>query len=454
MTNLDQAKHIHFSGIGGCSMSGLAQILFRQGHIVTGSDRESSQFTKKCEALGIPVTIGQKEQLPLGTDLLVYSAAIKPDNPERVSAKALGIEEMERSVALGQLSKRFGQVAAIAGCHGKTTISSMLSFIDKEAALNATVHVGGYVELLDGGVKLGGQDIFITEACEYVKSFLTLAPTVALINNIDNDHLDCYRDMEEILDTFEAFCKLVPREGQLLLCTDDGYVQTLLPRLQGRRITTYGLEKGDIHAQNIRYDSLGCPGFELVDGDKAPLPVQLHIPGTHNVTNALAAYAVARCFDVEPETVALALSHFENTKRRFEYMGERNGIRVFHDYAHHPHEIAATLEAASRVPHGKLYCVFQCNSYTRARTLFCGESDCFKPADAVLVPDIYPGREKDTGIVHAKDMVQAIDRITHNALYLESFENIRRWIDENAQAGDLVLTVGSGNVYAQTQKLL
>lgn len=451
---LDDVKHIHLIGIGGCSMSGIAEILHSQGHEITGSDRETSQFTEKLEQAGIHVSIGQKGEQVEGAELVIYSAAIKPENPERQYAREHGIPEMERSVALGQLSARYPQVAAIAGCHGKTTITSMLAYISEECNLQATMHVGGFVDLLDGGVKVGNGELLITEACEYVKSFLTLAPTVALINNIDNDHLDCYRDIEEIEDTFVRFCSLVPENGKLLLCTDDERVKEILPRLPQRKQETYGLNEGDRHAANITYDDMGCPAFDVVEHGKPVVRIALHVPGTHNILNALGAYSVGASFGADPEKMAVALGKFQNTKRRFEFMGERDGVKVFHDYGHHPHEIAATLEAASRMPHGKLYCVFQCNSYTRAKTLFCDNVDCFAGASRVLVPDIYPGREVDTGIVHARDMVNAINKTTQNALYLENFENIRQWLTDNAQPGDVVITVGSGNVYAQTRKLL
>ena len=409
---LDDVKRIHLIGVGGCSMSGIAQILQKQGHVVTGSDRERSQFTDRLEELGIPVSIPQKGEQVEGAELVIYSAAIKPDNPERA-----------------------------------------LAYINEEAKLDATVHVGGFVDLLGGGVKVGDGDLFITEACEYVRSFLTLVPTVALVNNIDNDHLDCYKDQQEIIETFARFCALVPPEGKIIVCRDDEKVQRLLPLLD-RTPLTYGLAEGDWHADAVEFDSLGCASFDLVHEGNTLGRITLHVPGTHNIINALAACAVASVFGVGFDSMARALDRFRNTKRRFEFMGERNGVRVFHDYGHHPNEIAATLEAASRVPHKAIYCVFQCNSYTRARTLFCENVTCFANADKVLVPDIYPGREVDTGIVHARDMVKGINAATDNALYIPTFEEIRAWLDENARPGDLVITVGSGNVYAQTRKLL
>ena len=222
-------------------MSGIARILNQQGHIITGSDREPTQFTGGMEEEGITVYYGQKAEQAAGCDLLVYSAAIKPNNPERVYAREHGIPEMERSVALGQLSSRFHNVVAVAGFHGKTTITSMLAFLNEQSNLGATVHVGGYVDLLDGGVKLGSGDLFITEACEYVRSFLTLKPTIAVINNIDNDHLDCYGDISHIIEAFHDFCDLLPDDGLLLGCIDDDKVESLLPET-GKPYQTYGLE--------------------------------------------------------------------------------------------------------------------------------------------------------------------------------------------------------------------
>ncbi|MDO4544390.1 MAG: UDP-N-acetylmuramate--L-alanine ligase [Clostridia bacterium] len=453
MATLDESGKIHFVGIGGCSMSGLARILHSQGHGISGSDREENQFTKRLEKEGIPVFIGHRADQAAGADLLVYSAAIRPDNPERVFAREHGIPEMERSVALGQISERFSKVVAIAGCHGKTTITSMLAYINEAARLDATVHVGGYMELLDGGVAIGAGDTLITEACEYVESFLTLSPTLALINNIDNDHLDCYRDIDHIVSTFFRFCSLVPPEGKIIGCIDDPHVCNLLPVLD-RATITYGLFKGDFHAANIEYDALGNPSFELIDHGENRGRISLSVPATHNVINALAAYAVSKELNVPFGVYSRAIAAFTNTKRRFEFMGERDGIRVFHDYAHHPNEIKSILEAASRVPHNKLFCVFQCNSYTRARTLFCTTLDCFNLATEVLVPDIYPGREKDTGMVHSRDMVAAINASGARARYLPTFDDIRTYLDENASKGDLVLTVGSGDVYSKTALLL
>ncbi len=453
MAHIDDAKRIHLIGIGGCSMNGLARILQSQGHDVTGSDRERTQFTDALDDSHIPYSVGHTGEYLGDAELVIYSAAIKPDNPERAAAREKGIPELERSVALGQISERFHEVVAVAGCHGKTTITSMLALVNTQANLDGTVHVGGYVEALGGGVHVGGRDLFITEACEYVESFLTLKPTIALINNIDDDHLDYYGDIEHIVAAFERFLALLPENGVFVACTDDSRVKKLADACP-RTVVTYGLDGGDVTARNLTFDEMGNPEFDVYRRGACVGHAHLSVPGRHNAVNALGVIAVCDRLGVDTETVLQALNRFHNTKRRFEYYGARNGVKIFHDYGHHPSEIAATLDAASRVPHGKLYCVFQCNSFTRARTLFCKNVTCFALADRVLVSDIYPGREKDTGLVHARDMVQAINENTHNAEYLPTFEEIRLWLDDHAEAGDLVVTVGSGDVYRQTRKLL
>ena len=453
MAHIDDAKRIHLIGIGGCSMNGLALILKSQGHEVTGSDRERTQFTDALDQEHIRYSIGHTGEYLEDAELVIYSAAIKPDNPERVLAREKGIPELERSVALGQISERFPEVVAIAGCHGKTTITSMLALVNERAKTDATVHVGGYVEFLAGGVHVGKRDLFVTEACEYVESFLTLKPTIALINNIDDDHLDYYKNIDAIVAAFEKFLALLPKNGVFVACADDWRVRALAEK-SSHTVVSYGLAGGDFTASAIDFDQLGNAGFDVVRRGETLGHVQLSVPGLHNVVNSLGTIAVCDRLGIPFSIVAGALHDFQNTRRRFEYYGERNGVKVFHDYGHHPNEIRATLDAAKRVPHKHLFCVFQCNSYTRARTLFCSNVTCFADADSVLVPDIYPGREKDTGIVHARDMVAAINETSRNAVYIPTFEEIRVYLDEHAEAGDLVVTVGSGDVYRQTKKLL
>lgn len=453
MIKLSEHKKIHLVGIGGTSMNGLALMFREKGFSVQGSDGTTSPFTKRLEELGIPVMIGHSADNLGDADLLIYSAAIKPGNVERAEARRRGIPELERSEALGLMSAGYDTVIGVAGCHGKTTITSMLAYIAEKDALDATVHVGGFVDFLQGGTRIGKSGLFITEACEYVESFLTLHPTMVIINNIDDDHLDYYKDIEHITEAFRKFLALLPEDGLFLGCCDDERVRGLLKEHKGRSLS-YGLTGGYYTVKDIAYDDMGDPSFTLIRDGKELGRIELSVPGEHNVINAVAAAAAALEYGAPFEDVASALGEYKLTRRRFEIYGKKNGVTVIHDFAHHPSEIAAVVKAAVRYPHNKLYVVFQCNSYTRATTLFCHNVKCFDGADEVLVPDIYPGREKDTGIVHARDMVKAINEGGVKATYLASFEEIADYLDANASEGDVVLTLGSGDVYKQSYKLL
>lgn len=457
MTNFEDHKEgrIHFIGIGGCSMSGLALILNNLGYHVTGSDLNESPFTRTLQERGIEVHIGHDASYMKGAAMAVYSAAIKPTNVEFAYAKEHGIPLLERSVLLGQVSRGYEKSICIAGCHGKTTITSMLALISNDAHTDPTVHVGGMVDFLSGGVRLGGKECFITEACEYVRSFLTLHPTHIVINNIDDDHLDYYKDIDEIIDTFVQFVSLLPENGVLFANPDDENTKKALARVNCK-VVTYSIEgTGDYNAKNVRYDDLGNPEFDIIKEGKVLGHIVLHVPGLHNVQNALAASVVAyEAMGISFEDTAAALLHYHLAGRRFELVGERDGVKIFHDYAHHPTEIEACLSAASNYPHKKLYVLFQCNSFTRARTLRKKYGTAFSQADVVMVPDLYPGRDIDKGDIHATDLVSEINAHSNNALYLPTFQDIKAYLLENWQEGDIVVTLGSGDVYKQQMVLL
>lgn len=453
---LSDVKKVHFIGIGGCSMNGLAQILHNLGYEVTGSDKDSSPFTEKLKQIGIPVSIGHDAKNVEGAELIIYSAAIKKENVERAAANAINIPEMERSVALGEISREYKDVACIAGCHGKTTITSMLAKIILEGKSDATVHVGGDVDFLSGGTRIGQSDLFITEACEYVESFLTLRPTMALINNIDNDHLDYFSDIDAIKNAFYKFLELLPENGLFIACTDDAHVQSLIDNPPHKLDTiTYGFNEAHYTPKNIEYGNDGSSSFDLVyKGDNLGR-IELNVPGKHNIINAVAASIVALNLGETIESIKNGLRDYTLTHRRFEFYGERNSVKFYHDYAHHPAEVRAALDAATRVKENNLICLLQCNSYTRAKTLFLTEPACFELADEVLVVDIFPGREIDDGTVHATDMVAAINKMfPGKAKYTPTFKDARQYIDAHAQKGDLVIALGSGDVYKQARTLL
>jgi UDP-N-acetylmuramate--alanine ligase len=433
-------------------MSGLAVILKNLGLNPKGSDISESAFTKKLESEGIPFVIGHSADNIGDASLVIYSAAIKPGNPEYDKAKEMGLPMLTRAELLGLISRQFGTVIGIAGCHGKTTITSMSALILRECGVDLTVHIGGMVDFLGGGVAIGKYPAFLTEACEYVKSFLELSPTYVLVNNIDDDHLDYYKSITDIYKAFLKFARLLPENGILFVYAHDTLAMKLAEDC-GRKIVTYGFENADYIAENIEYDEGGCPSFDVIS-PKGKARITLSVVGKHNMTNALAAITVcSEVFGIDPADMAEPLKKYHLVGRRFESMGEKNGVKIIHDYAHHPTEIEACLEAASKYPHKKLWAVFQCNSYTRAKTLKDKYALCFKYADAVLVPDIYPGRDIDTGEIHARDLVEAISKKTP-CEYIPTFEEISEYLEKNASPGDVVITLGSGSVNKETIKLL
>jgi len=431
-------------------MSGLAQILASHGMIVSGSDIKESQFTDQLKKRGIPFFIGHDEKHVHNADVVVYSAAIKPFNPEYAYAAAHEIPMLERSKLLGYLSAYYSTVACISGCHGKTTITSMLALIMQGTDEDCTVHVGGMVDFLEGGVRIGKGNSFITEACEYVRSFLTLHPTHILVNNIDDDHLDCYRDIDDIFDTFVEFIQKQGEDGILMLNASDGLASKLAERAKCRVVTYNRPGESDWYLDNVSFDVNGFGSGEIIHNGKSEGPLRLTVPGLHNLRNALAAVAfAAEVFGADVREAAKSLEGYHLAGRRFELIGEKDGVRIYHDYAHHPSEISACLEAATLAPHKKLWVVFQCNSYTRARTLMDKYATCFGDADEVLMPDIYKGRDMDTQGVHALDVVSAINKISGNCLYIPTFEDIREYLHKKWKPGDIVITLGSGDVNKQ-----
>ncbi|MGE5597788.1 MAG: UDP-N-acetylmuramate--L-alanine ligase [Bacteroidota bacterium] len=445
---------VHFIGIGGISMSGLAEFLAAEGHRVSGCDRRPSRLTASLAAKGIPVAAGHDPSHLDGVDLVVYTAAIPRDAPELAAARARGIPVMERADLLGRLAARYTHRIAVAGTHGKTTTTGMLGVVLAEGGLDPTIAIGGELEQIGGNVRLGGKEIFLTEADEYVESFLRLSPTIGVILNIEPDHPDFYRDLDHLKGAFARFAALVPAGGAIVARTELPAVAEAAAAATAR-VIGFGQGSGaDYHPRDLAFDQAGLPSFIPVAYGRSLTPIKLAVPGMHNVLNALAALAVAGILGLPHEGVASALAKYTGTKRRFEHKGVFGGAKVIDDYAHHPTEVHATLSAAKHCPHRRIWCVFQPHTYSRTRSLLDDFAKALSLADEIIVTDIYAAREIDDGRVHARDLVRRIESLGHPALYLPTFAGIVDHLAAGLRPGDLVLTMGAGDVNQIGEMLL
>lgn len=445
---LRPGAHIHFVGIGGISMSGLAEILKRNKYVVSGSDLRQSSLTDKLKKLGIKVFYGHAEENVQGADLIVYTAAVKDTNPEIRAAKKLHIPVIERAVLLGEIMRKYQYPIAVSGTHGKTTTTSMVSLILMQANLDPTILVGGELEAIDGNVRAGGSRYFVTEACEYVESFLKFYPYIGIILNIDADHLDYFRDLDHITDAFRKFAQLIPADGHIIVCGEDKRALQAVKDID-RDVITYGIHSETCvwKAENIVFNNLGYPKFDIIYKENHLCSVSLKVPGIHNVYNALAAAACSHALGIQGKDIAQGLASFRGTHRRFEIKGTINDFTIVDDYAHHPTEIKATLAAALKFPHHKLWCIFQPHTYTRTLALLEEFSQAFSNTDTVIITDIYAAREVDDGSIHSRDLVKKINEKGDKAIYISQFDDIASYILEQAAPGDLVITMGAGNVY-------
>lgn len=458
MMNFDLDKHeinhVHFIGIGGISMSAIAEVLLTFGYTVSGSDIRASKITDKLIHKGAKITIGHHEDALPSCDLVVYTAAVKSDNPELIKARKLNIPTIDRAEMLGLLMKKFSHSIAVAGTHGKTTTTSMISLILEYSNFHPTILVGGELDAIGGNVKIGNRDYLVTEACEYVESFLKFFPTFGIILNIDADHLDYFKDLEHIIGSFRKFGQLIPQDGFLLAFSDDKNIEEILPNVHCNVITYGSSPSSDYRAHNITIDAKGFYAFDVFFKDTILGHFSLSIPGKHNVYNGLAAIACCHTIGVPVEKISKHLGDFKGTHRRFDIIGVVNGITVVDDYAHHPTEIQATLSGASEVPHNKLWCLFQPHTYSRTKALLSDFASSFGNADEIIIADIYPAREKDTGEIHATDLCKAIDAYHASVQYIDSFEKIAAYVSSHASPGDLILTMGAGDIYKVGQMLI
>ena len=422
-------------------MSGIAKILLNNGIRVSGSDMTESDSVCELRELGAEIKIGHNKENITNQDMVVFTSAVHDDNPEIIAAKEKGIELIDRATMLGLIMKDYKNAISVAGTHGKTTATSMFAYILLEAQTDPTIMVGGKLDGIDGNLRIGKSDYFITETCEYMRNFLKFFPSVAVILNVEEDHLDYYKDIDDIIDAFTSFCNLVPEDG-IIVVNGENENSVKSARDAKAKVYTFGFDGADFSAKNITYSQYGYPSFDIYENDELVLSLNLSVVGIHNVLNATACALAATKMGIDKAAIKKGLEAFTGTKRRFEKKGFVNGALVIDDYAHHPTEISATIKALKNVNHNREWCIFQPHTYTRTISLLDDFAKALSEIENVIITDIFAAREKDTGIVHSKDLADKIE----GAVYIKEFEDIAKYIKENASDGDIVLTMGAGNV--------
>ena len=447
--------HVHFIGIGGISMSGLAEILLDQNFTVTGSDAKESPLTDRLSDMGAKIFYGQRaSNIPEDTELVVYTAAIHPDNPEYAEAVRRELPMLTRAQLLGQLMKNYQVPIAVAGTHGKTTTTSMAAHILMAADTAPTISVGGILQAIHGNIRVGAHKLFLTEACEYTNSFLSFFPKIGIILNIDADHLDFFKDLDDIRRSFRQFAQLLPADGTLIINRSIPSLSEITDGL-ACRVITYGPDADcDYSFRNPVFDENARGSFSLYKGSEKLGDFSLNVPGAHNVSNACAALALGDLLGISPQVMATGLSSFGGTDRRFQKKGEVAGVTIIDDYAHHPTEITATLTAARTMPHQTLWCVFQPHTYTRTKALMDDFARALSLADRVVLADIYPARETDTLGISSDMLREKIEDLGTKAYYFPTFDAIENFLLENCIHGDVLITMGAGDVVKIGENLL
>lgn len=454
--NFDKPSHVHFIGIGGISMSGLAAILLKEGFVVSGSDSHESELTDRLQAAGARIAYQQAaDNITDGIDVVVYTAAIHPSNPEYAAAVAKKIPLLTRAQLLGQMMKNYKIPICVSGTHGKTTTTSMAAHILMAADMDPTISVGGILPLIKGNYRIGSNHTFLMEACEYTNSFLSFFPKISIILDIDADHLDFFKDLDDIRHSFRKFAELLPDDGVLIINADDPACKMITKGLTCKIITYSMSNKGEYTADLVTYDKRGNASFRALYKGNPIGNFSLQVPGQHNVSNALAAIALARELGIDAATIENGFESFHGTNRRFEYKGKMKcGATVIDDYAHHPTEIKATLHTAERVPHETIWCVFQPHTYTRTKALLPQFAEALSIADHVVLADIYAARELDIYGVSSRDLQAEIQKLGTDCDYFPSFEEIEDFLRANVKDGDLVITMGAGNIVQVGEDLI
>lgn len=445
--NLKKYKNIHMIGIGGVSMSGIAAILNNFGFNVTGSDAADSDTLKELSDKGIKVSVGHDLNSIASSDVVVYSAAIKEDDPEMLEAKKLNIPTIERADFLGALTRCYEDTICISGTHGKTTTTSMISLCFIEALKDPSIQVGAVLKDLNGNYRVGNTEHFIIEACEYVESFLKFSPKAEIILNIDNDHLDYFKTFENIKNSFHKYVKLLPENGILVLNGDD--INCLdLQKSSKAKTVTYGItnKNTDFFAVNIVFDNDGFAEFDVYSNNEFYERIKLNVPGMHNVLNSLACIALCNEYGIDKTTIKSALSKFTGANRRFEFKGKVNGASIYDDYGHHPTEIIATAKSLMNKKYNKSWVVFQPHTYSRTKTLLDDFAKALLNFDNIIILDIYAAREKNTYGISSEDLAKKIQSLGKDAKYIPEFEECVNYLKSNVKPNDIIMTLGAGTV--------
>ena len=445
--NIKKYKNIHMIGIGGVSMSGIAAILVNWGFNVTGSDWSQSDATDKLSSMGIKVTIGHNIADVANSDIVVYTAAIKQDDPEILEAKRLNIPTIERADFLGELTRCFKDTICISGTHGKTTTTSMVSLCFLEALKDPSIQVGAFLNSIDGNYRIGNSEHFIIEACEYVESFLKFSPKAEIILNIDNDHLDYFKNFDNIKNAFIKYVKLLPDDGILVINGDDKSCLDL-PQYTKSKVITYGVNNKDVnfYAENIEFGNDGFAEFDVYKNKEFFSKIKLSVPGAHNVLNALACISLCDCYGIDKNDLKVALNKFTGAHRRFEFKGKLNGASIYDDYGHHPTEIIATSTSVNNKKHNKSWVVFQPHTYSRTKNLLDDFASALLNFDNIIVLDIYAARESNTYNISSEDLVNKIISLGKDAKYISDFDDCVSFLKDNVKENDIVLTLGAGTV--------
>ena len=453
--NFNEPIHVHFMGIGGISMSGLAEILLREHFTISGSDMNKTALTTQLEEKGVKVYYGQvADNITSDIDLVVYTAAIREDNEEWIAAKEANIPMLTRAELLGQIMDNYGKSIAVSGTHGKTTTTSMISQVLLEANTDPTITVGGILSAIDGNLRVGGSDVFISEACEYTNSFLNFRPKYSIILNVEAEHLDFFKDLEDVRNSFKKFAANTRADGATIINGEIEDYEDLVATLP-HKVVTYGFDsKFDYYAENITFDDNACGIFSAMHNGHEIMKVHLSVPGMHNVSNALATIALAELMELPLDEVLVGLRKFGGANRRFQYKGNIDGITIIDDYAHHPTEIQATLSAAANYKHDRLVLVFQPHTYSRTKAFLQEFADVLSQADILVLAEIYAAREKDNLGISSKDLLNLVKEKGTECYYFPSFEEIEKFLLKNCMNGDLLITMGAGNVVEIGESLL